>query len=153
MWLFVSPVVYPSSQISEPWRTLSAINPMVGVVEGFRWAMLGHRKCPLGPDRRSPPLAAVVFLIAGLAYFDRVERAFADFVCMGEIAIQTHELGKSYTLGVKGAGYGTLRESDRRSGAAAVPARRRAAAKKRKGDTLWALRDLSLTIRTARWSA
>jgi len=79
MWLFVSPVVYPSSQISEPWRTLSAINPMVGVVEGFRWATLGTGNAPWDLIGISA-LAAVAFLLAGLAYFDRVERAFADFV-------------------------------------------------------------------------
>jgi len=79
MWLFVSPVVYPSSQIDEPWRTLSAINPMVGVVEGFRWATLGTGDAPWDLIGISA-LAAVGFLLAGLAYFDRTERAFADFV-------------------------------------------------------------------------
>jgi lipopolysaccharide transport system permease protein len=79
MWLFVTPVVYASSSISEPWRTLSAINPMVGVVEGFRWATLGTGNAPwdlIGISAAS----ALVILAAGLAYFDRVERAFADYV-------------------------------------------------------------------------
>jgi homopolymeric O-antigen transport system permease protein len=79
MWLFATPIAYSSSLIDEPWRTLSAINPMVGVVEGFRWATL---------DTGNPPEAliavsaasALVFLVGGLAYFDRVERGFADFV-------------------------------------------------------------------------
>jgi homopolymeric O-antigen transport system permease protein len=66
MWLFATPVVYSSDIIGEPWRTISAINPMVGVVEGFRWATLGSGD-------------AVIFLL-GLAYFDRVERGFADYV-------------------------------------------------------------------------
>jgi lipopolysaccharide transport system permease protein len=79
MWLFISPVVYPSSQISEPWRTLSAINPMVGVVEGFRWATLGTGNAPWDLIGISA-LSAVAILLAGLAYFDRTERAFADFV-------------------------------------------------------------------------
>lgn len=79
MWLFVTPVVYPSSQISEPWRTLSAVNPMVGVVEGFRWATLGTGDAPWDLIGISAA-AAVAILLAGLAYFDRVERAFADFV-------------------------------------------------------------------------
>jgi lipopolysaccharide transport system permease protein len=79
MWLFISPVVYPSSQISEPWRTLSAINPMVGVVEGFRWATLGTGNAPWDLIGISA-VSAVVILLAGLAYFDRTERAFADFV-------------------------------------------------------------------------
>jgi lipopolysaccharide transport system permease protein len=79
MWLFVSPVVYPNSQIDEPWRTLSALNPMVGVVEGFRWATLGTGNAPWDLIGISA-LAAIGFLLAGLAYFDRTERAFADFV-------------------------------------------------------------------------
>ena len=48
MWLFATPIAYPSSLLDEPWRTLSAINPMVGVVEGFRWAMLGTRRRAAG---------------------------------------------------------------------------------------------------------
>jgi lipopolysaccharide transport system permease protein len=79
MWLFATPIVYPSSQIDEPWRTLSAINPMVGVVEGFRWATLGTGNAPWDLIGISA-LAAVAILLGGLAYFDRVERAFADFV-------------------------------------------------------------------------
>ncbi|HEV2790571.1 MAG TPA: ABC transporter permease [Solirubrobacterales bacterium] len=79
MWLFASPVVYASSEIPEPWQTLSALNPMVGVVEGFRWATLGTGDAPWDLIGISAA-AAVVFLVAGLAYFDRVERAFADYV-------------------------------------------------------------------------
>lgn len=78
MWLFATPVVYPSSLIDEPWRTLTAINPMVGVVEGFRWAVLGG-DAPLELIGVSAVAAAVLF-VAGLAYFDRVERSFADFI-------------------------------------------------------------------------
>lgn len=79
MWLFATPIVYPSSELSEPWRTLSAINPMVGVVEGFRWATLGTGNAPWDLIGISAAAATVV-LLAGLAYFDRTERAFADFV-------------------------------------------------------------------------
>jgi lipopolysaccharide transport system permease protein len=79
MWLFVTPVVYPSSSIAEPWRTLSAINPMVGVVEGFRWATLGTGNAPWDLIGVSA-LSALVIFSAGLAYFDRVERSFADLV-------------------------------------------------------------------------
>ncbi len=78
LWLFATPVVYPSSLIGEPWRTLTAINPMVGVVEGFRWAVLGT-DAPLELIGVSA-ISAVVFLVAGLAYFDRVERSFADYI-------------------------------------------------------------------------
>jgi lipopolysaccharide transport system permease protein len=79
LWLFISPIVYASSSIDEPWRTLSAINPMVGVVEGFRWATLGTGNAPWELIGISAACAVVLFL-GGLAYFDRVERAFADFV-------------------------------------------------------------------------
>ncbi len=78
MWLFATPIAYPSSLLSEPWRVLSAINPMVGVVEGFRWAVLGA-SAPLAQIGVSAAAAAVL-LVAGLAYFDRVERGFADFI-------------------------------------------------------------------------
>ncbi|HEY0317899.1 MAG TPA: ABC transporter permease [Solirubrobacterales bacterium] len=79
MWLFATPIAYPSSLLDQPWRTLSAINPMVGVVEGFRWATLGSGAAPwalIGVSFAS----ACVLLVAGLAYFDRVERGFADYV-------------------------------------------------------------------------
>jgi len=79
MWLFASPIAYSSSLIDEPWRTLSAINPMTGVVEGFRWAMLEPVEAPLGLIAVSAA-SALVILVAGLAYFDRVERSFADVV-------------------------------------------------------------------------
>ncbi len=79
MWLFLTPIAYPSSLIGQPWRTLSAINPMVGVVEGFRWGVLGHIEAPLAQIGVSAA-AALVFLIVGLAYFDRVERSFADLI-------------------------------------------------------------------------
>lgn len=78
-WLFISPVVYPSSSLAEPWRTLSAINPMVGVIEGFRWATLGAGNAPWDLIGISA-VSACVLLLAGLAYFDRVERGFADIV-------------------------------------------------------------------------
>jgi len=79
MWLFATPIAYPSSLIDEPWRTLSAINPMVGVVEGFRWATLGTADAPWGLIGVSAA-SALVLLVGGLAYFDRVERKFADFI-------------------------------------------------------------------------
>ncbi|MGN6664492.1 MAG: ABC transporter permease [Solirubrobacterales bacterium] len=79
LWLFVTPIVYPSSSVAEPWRTLSAINPMVGVVEGFRWATLGTGNAPWDLIGISA-LSAVALLLAGLAYFDRVERGFADYI-------------------------------------------------------------------------
>lgn len=79
MWLFLSPVAYPSSIVPEPWRVLSAINPMVGVIEGFRWSVLGSGSAPLDLMAVSA-VTAVIALVAGLAYFDRVERSFADLI-------------------------------------------------------------------------
>jgi lipopolysaccharide transport system permease protein len=79
LWLFATPVAYSSTLLPEPWRTVSAINPMVGVVEGFRWAMLGRPHAPWVLIAVSAA-SAVVLLAAGLGYFGRVERGFADFV-------------------------------------------------------------------------
>jgi lipopolysaccharide transport system permease protein len=79
MWLFLTPIVYPTSSLSHPWQTISAINPMVGVVEGFRWATLGSGDVPLDLIGISAA-SALVLLLAGLAYFARVERSFADLI-------------------------------------------------------------------------
>jgi lipopolysaccharide transport system permease protein len=79
MWLFATPIAYPSSLLDEPWRTISAINPMVGVVEGFRWAVLGGVEAPAELIAVSA-VSALIILMAGLAYFDRVERSFADLI-------------------------------------------------------------------------
>jgi lipopolysaccharide transport system permease protein len=78
-WLFVTPIAYPSSLLAEPWRTLYAINPMVGVVEGFRWALLGAETAP-GPIIIISSLAALVLLASGAFYFRRTEKTFADVV-------------------------------------------------------------------------
>jgi len=77
LWLFATPIAYPITIIPEPWRTISAINPMTGVVEGFRWAVLDSSSAPLSLIAISACSAAVL-LVVGLAYFDRVERRFAD---------------------------------------------------------------------------
>lgn len=79
IWLFATPVVYPITLVPEPWRTVAALNPMVGVVEGFRWAVLGIGTAPWSLIGISGA-TALVLLIVGLAYFDRVERSFADLM-------------------------------------------------------------------------
>lgn len=79
IWLFVSPVVYPSSLLDEPWRTLSGLNPMAGVVEGFRWAVLDAGPAPVDLMLISAA-SALLLLIGGLTYFARVERDFADVI-------------------------------------------------------------------------
>lgn len=78
-WMFATPVAYPSSLLSEPWRTLYAVNPMVGVVEGFRWALLGVKTGP-GPMIGVSAVAALALLISGLFYFKRMEKTFADIL-------------------------------------------------------------------------
>ena len=78
-WMFASPIAYPSSLLSEPWRTIYGLNPMVGVVEGFRWALLGTNTAP-GPIIAVSSLAAIVILISGAYYFRRMEKSFADVV-------------------------------------------------------------------------
>lgn len=79
LWLFATPVAYPSSLLAEPWRTLYGINPMVGVVEGFRWALLGSGPSP-GPMMLVSTLAALLVLLGGALYFRRMERTFADII-------------------------------------------------------------------------
>jgi lipopolysaccharide transport system permease protein len=76
LWLFLSPVAYPDSIVPEPWRTVYAINPMVGVIEGYRWAALGT-SAPWTSIGISAAAAAVL-LVGGLVYFERAERSFAD---------------------------------------------------------------------------
>lgn len=78
-WLFATPIAYPSSLLSEPWRTLYSINPMVGVVEGFRWALIGAETAP-GPMVVVSFLAALGILVSGIFYFRRLEKTFADVV-------------------------------------------------------------------------
>jgi lipopolysaccharide transport system permease protein len=79
IWLFSTPVAYPSSLLSEPWRTLYGINPMVGVVEGFRWSLLGAGPAPGGMLALSA-ITAVLILVSGAFYFRRTEKTFADVV-------------------------------------------------------------------------
>jgi lipopolysaccharide transport system permease protein len=78
-WLFVTPIAYPSSLLHDPWRTLYGLNPMVGVVEGFRWALLGTKTAP-GPIIAASSVAAVFILVTGAFYFRRMEKTFADIV-------------------------------------------------------------------------
>lgn len=78
-WLFVTPIAYPSSLVPEQWRWLYALNPMTGVVEGFRWALLGVDTAP-GPMLAVSTTISILVLISGLFYFRRMERTFADMV-------------------------------------------------------------------------
>ena len=79
LWLFATPIAYPSSLIPGPWRTIYGLNPMAGVVEGFRWALLGTGNPPGGLLLVSVAVTLIV-LLSGLYYFRRMERTFADTV-------------------------------------------------------------------------
>jgi lipopolysaccharide transport system permease protein len=79
-WMFATPIAYSSALIKEPWeRELYGLNPMVGVVDGFRWALLGT-KAPPGPVVLVSAAAALIILIGGAYYFRRMEKTFADVV-------------------------------------------------------------------------
>jgi lipopolysaccharide transport system permease protein len=77
--MYASPVVYSVTLIPEQWRLLYSLNPMVGVIEGFRWALLGKAS----PDFQVMLISAIavlVLLLGGLVYFKRMERTFADVI-------------------------------------------------------------------------
>lgn len=78
-WLFATPIAYPSSLLEQPWRTIYGLNPMAGVVEGFRWALLGTQTHP-GAMMLVSAAAALALLIGGAFYFRRMEKTFADTV-------------------------------------------------------------------------
>lgn len=79
LWLFASPVAYPVSVVPETWRWLYSLNPMAGVIEGFRWALLGKDSPDFGVIAISS-LVVVALLLAGLVYFRYTERTFADVI-------------------------------------------------------------------------
>jgi lipopolysaccharide transport system permease protein len=79
IWMYASPVIYPVSMIPVKWRLLYSLNPMVGVIEGFRWALLGKQS----PDYAVMAVSATVvtaLLAGGVVYFKKVERTFADVI-------------------------------------------------------------------------
>lgn len=79
-WLFMTPIAYPASMVPEKWRLLYALNPMTGVVEGFRWALLGTQQANSSLMLAVSTGISVVILVSGLFYFRRMERLFADMV-------------------------------------------------------------------------
>jgi lipopolysaccharide transport system permease protein len=78
-WLFATPIAYPSSLLHGKWQAIYGLNPMVGVVEGFRWALLGAKTHP-GPQLIFSCAAAMVMMLVGALYFRRTEREFADVI-------------------------------------------------------------------------
>lgn len=78
-WFFATPITYSSSLLPEFWRPFYGINPMVGVVEGFRWALLGTDTAP-GPIVLVSAVVALLLMVSGAFYFRRMEKTFADVV-------------------------------------------------------------------------
>ena len=81
-WLFITPVVYPTSMVPEAWRLLYGLNPMTGVVEGFRWAVTGVGPAPWELMALSALVGGTIF-ITGMAWFKRCERTFVDVIGSG----------------------------------------------------------------------
>jgi lipopolysaccharide transport system permease protein len=81
-WLFLTPVAYPSSLVPAKWRVIYGLNPMAGVVEGFRWALLGRKDAPgpIGPMLAVSVLIVAALLAGGVYYFRRTEASFADTI-------------------------------------------------------------------------
>ena len=79
VWLFATPVAYPSSIVQGKWKLLYGLNPMVGVVDGFRWALLGKPESP-GLPLLISIIVVLTLLVGGLYYFRRLEQQFADIV-------------------------------------------------------------------------
>jgi lipopolysaccharide transport system permease protein len=78
-WFFATPVVYSTASLNEPWETLYAVNPLVGAIEGFRWALAGTPAPPL-PTVIVSAVAGIVCFVGGCYYFLRTERRFADVI-------------------------------------------------------------------------
>jgi len=78
-WMFASPVAYPSSLVPARWRWLYGLNPMAGVIDGFRWAITGHGHAPDLLLLASAFAVALVFVV-GLFFFNRMETSVADQV-------------------------------------------------------------------------
>jgi lipopolysaccharide transport system permease protein len=78
-WLFASPVAYPVSMVPQKWRLLYSLNPLAGIIEGFRWALLGKQIPDLNVVGISTAVV-VALLFAGIVYFKRMERSFADLI-------------------------------------------------------------------------
>jgi lipopolysaccharide transport system permease protein len=77
IWMFMTPVAYPGSLVPERWRLLYNLNPMSGVVDGFRWALLGAG-APPGLPLLASVFASLTLLVTGAFYFRRMEKTFAD---------------------------------------------------------------------------
>lgn len=79
IWFFITPITYSSNLIPEKWRVLYGLNPMTGVIEGFRWVLLG-KETGLGIFTLVSAFVVLIFLVGGLYYFRRMEKTFADII-------------------------------------------------------------------------
>ena len=79
VWMYASPIAYSMRLVPEQWRWLYSLNPIVGVVEGFRWSLLDRPAPDFGPMLLSCAIVLLMF-VGGLAYFRRTERSFADVI-------------------------------------------------------------------------
>jgi lipopolysaccharide transport system permease protein len=79
VWLFATPVIYATGDVPDRWRTVLSLNPMTGVIEAFRWALLGAGEFPLNQLAVSA-FVVIALLASGLMYFRRMERTFADVI-------------------------------------------------------------------------
>ena len=79
IWLFASPVAYPASVVPENWRFLYNLNPLAGILEGFRWALLGNQNPPV-IALMSTTAVVLALLYGGIVFFKRMEKTFADVV-------------------------------------------------------------------------
>jgi lipopolysaccharide transport system permease protein len=79
VWMYASPVVYPVSMIPEKWRLLYSLNPMAGVIEGFRWALLGKERPDFAVIAVSAAVVSII-MVGGIVYFKRMERIFSDVI-------------------------------------------------------------------------
>jgi lipopolysaccharide transport system permease protein len=79
IWLFVTPIAYPSSLVPEKWRAIYGLNPMAGVVEGFRWALLGKSQAP-GMMLAISVIVVIALLLGGIFFFRNREDTFSDVI-------------------------------------------------------------------------
>jgi lipopolysaccharide transport system permease protein len=79
VWMYASPVAYSTDLIPKQWQTLYALNPLVGLIDGFRWAVLGNGEFPIMMVASATAMAVLAF-VSGSVYFHRVERTLADVI-------------------------------------------------------------------------
>ena len=144
-WLFASPrVAYPVSVIPEQWQILYSLNPMVGVLEGFRWALLGQGPAPTP----HPPLARRSNGAA--CYGSRLFPARRAHLCgrdlsLSELAVSVEAVGKRYRIAHQADPYGRLTESI--GATLAAPVNRLRGKSRVTSEWIWALRDVSFDVR------